>query len=135
MDIKKLLIIFIAVLLIFSIFLMGCEKKQEEIKPDIKIIFDEETKADEQPEKKEEIVYVKIHKFRFEPDIVNITMGTTVVWENVDDYPHFIRTTQAGFQSPILKPGEKFNLTFDIAHRKYTYVEPSFGMLGYINVE
>jgi len=113
---------------------VGCAKETPEEKPDIKVVFEEESVKVEEPEK-EEIVYVKIHKFSFEPDVINITIGTTVIWENVDDYNHRIMTPQSGFQSPILKPGDTFKINFDVAGKSYKYVEPSFGVIGYINVK
>ncbi len=128
-DIKNFLIIIV----ILIMFLSGC-KKEEVVLEDVKVVFEDKPKEIKEPEK-EEIVYVSIHKFKFEPDVVNITIGGTVVWENVDDYPHFVRTTQSGFQTPILNPGEKFNLTFNTAHKTYKYVDPNFGMIGYINVK
>lgn len=125
MNIKNLLIIGIIILL------LGCAKEVQEKKEETKVVFEE---PEQPPEPKEEIVYVKIHKFSFEPDVINITTGTTVIWENVDDYNHYIFTPGSGFQSPKLKPGETFKLNFYEA-RTYKYVEPNFGVIGYVNVE
>lgn len=135
LNIKNVLIVFAAVLLVLSVF-AGCKKEIIESKPiETVVVPDEPAKTVEKPEKKDEIVYVKIHKFSFEPDVLNITMGTTVIWENTDDYPHRIMTPQSGFQSPILKPGETFKRNFNIADESYKYVEPGFGSIGYINVK
>lgn len=135
-DIKKFLIGFAACLLVL-LFFAGCKKEAIESKPAgvEPYVQDEPAAPPEEPKEEEKIAYVKIHKFSFEPDVLNITMGTTVTWENADDYPHRIMTPQSGFQSPTLKPGETFKRGFYTADESYKYVEPGFGSIGYINVK
>ena len=135
--IKNLLIVLLIVLLI------GCAKQAKEVKPLLKKTENSAgekarepvKKASEEKEQPRDIVYVEIHKFTFKPETVNITKGETVIWKNVDDDRHYIKTPMSGFQSTIIKPGEEFRITFYEGGKSYKYVEPGFGSIGYVNVK
>jgi len=124
--------IFLFAAIIMILFLVACDK-EEPAKSEPEVIF--ELEPEPEPEPEEQIVNVNIYEFIFSPDNITINPGTTVVWTNADDYRHFIRTINSGFQSPILNPGDKFNLTFFDGNMTYKYVEPGFGALGYITVK
>jgi plastocyanin len=59
-------------------------------------------------------VSVKIDNFKFEPKELNITVGTTVTWTNVDDVPHTATSKDdpQTFDSGALDTDEKFSFTF-----------------------
>src|SRR5688572_5152308 len=70
-------------------------------------------------------VPVTITRAGFVPSPVNIKVGDTVVWTNVDTQDHQVVRTQSPeqFASPVLKPGDTFAHTFQQAG-KFRYEEP-----------
>lgn len=129
MKLKALIFMSFVFLLLMT---AGCEKKQEE-KIDQPAVVYEDVPVEEHLE--EPVVFVNINKFSFEPENITIVAGTTVVWKNYDDRKHFIRTPQEGFQSPVLNTSQQFNLSFDTPNQVIKYVEPNFGVIGYINIK
>ncbi|HJS90982.1 MAG TPA: cupredoxin domain-containing protein [Steroidobacteraceae bacterium] len=58
---------------------------------------------------------VTIRGFSFEPRVLTVASGTTVLWINEDDDVHTIKSKDgpAMFQSPALDSGGKYGFTFD----------------------
>jgi plastocyanin len=56
---------------------------------------------------------VVITKTGVTPEQVNIRPGDTVTWKNQDTVEHQVISTWGSFQSPVLKPGEKFTHVFE----------------------
>jgi plastocyanin len=58
-------------------------------------------------------VTVKIDNFTFEPEVLIVRAGTTVVWTNVDDIPHTVTSSSRGqFKSKALDTNDSFSFTF-----------------------
>jgi plastocyanin len=55
---------------------------------------------------------VKIDNFRFGPQTLTVSVGTTVVWTNRDDIPHTVVSTDGVFKSKVRDTDEKFSYTF-----------------------
>jgi plastocyanin len=65
------------------------------------------------------IASVTIKSFKFDPDMLTIKTGTTVIWTNEDSPAHNIKSDI--FLSPVLATGESFSYTFNKAGT-YNYV-------------
>lgn len=57
-------------------------------------------------------IKVKIGNFTFQPALVTIHSGDTVIWGNEDDIPHTVTETGFGFHSEALDTGDAFAFTF-----------------------
>ncbi len=55
---------------------------------------------------------IRIDNFVFGPDIVTVTVGTTVTWINQDDIPHNVIATDKSFKSKVMDTDERFSFTF-----------------------
>ncbi len=72
---------------------------------------------------------VLIRQRAFDPDIITISAGTTVVWTNEDPVAHRVAhlpelpNDRELFYSGSLSPGESFSYTFRVAGR-YSYSDP-----------
>jgi len=56
---------------------------------------------------------VSIENFTFNPAVLTIKVGTTVIWTNNDTVEHNIKS--ADFNSPLMKKGETYEFKFDKA--------------------
>lgn len=65
-------------------------------------------------------VEISVVDFAFEPAIVSITAGTTVIWRNDGERPHTVTADDGSFDSGRLDPGETFSFTFTTAG-EYAY--------------
>jgi plastocyanin len=54
---------------------------------------------------------VVIDATRFEPEVVTIKAGDTVVWTNNDAFPHTATSTPGGFDSDEIGPGQSWKYT------------------------
>lgn len=114
---------------------------------------DTDNQSAEEPEKPDEDiteettnqVVIEIDDLKFIPNKLNISQGTTVVWEHKDEYAgndHLVHTLMvyppegAGFQSPRMLLGDTFNYTFT-EPGEYWYISIVFKnrMRGYITVD
>ena len=66
---------------------------------------------------------IGITRAGFTPADVTIAAGDTVTWENRDTVDHQVVSRQAGFTSPVLKPGQTFSFTFREPGR-FNYEDP-----------
>ena len=57
-------------------------------------------------------IEVKIDNFTFNPQLITVKAGDTVVWINADDIPHTATSTTMAFRSKALDTGDKFSFTF-----------------------
>jgi plastocyanin len=60
-------------------------------------------------------IRVPIDNFTFKPDVIAVSVGTRIVWQNDDDIPHSIVETQGKFRSPALDTEDKYAFTFAAA--------------------
>ena len=60
---------------------------------------------------------VKIANFTFEPAVLTVKVGTTVIWVNDDDIPHLVSEKDGKFRSSALDTGDKFSQTFSLPAR------------------
>jgi len=67
-------------------------------------------------------VTVSITKAGFVPSALTIAAGDTVTWTNADTSSHQVISKDAGFATPLLKPGESYSFLFKTPGR-YTYQE------------
>jgi len=57
----------------------------------------------------------------FVPGSVSVTVGSTVVWTNRDQFPHDVTSNGGGFASDTLQAGNSFSTTFS-APGSYSYI-------------
>lgn len=55
---------------------------------------------------------VRIDNFVFGPDVLTVSVGTTVTWVNQDDIPHTVVANDKSFKSRVLDTDERFSFTF-----------------------
>ena len=63
---------------------------------------------------------VSIANFAFQPDSLQIAVGTTVTWTNADSTAHTVTSDTGAFDAGPLAPGASFTQTFDTPGT-YTY--------------
>ena len=66
-------------------------------------------------------VDITISGFKFDPDTVTVTIGTTVTWTNQDTTAHTVVANDGSWKSDSLVKGATFSFTFDKAGT-YTYI-------------
>ncbi len=77
---------------------------------------------------------VSIRNMSFQPADIQVTVGTTVTWQNGDGVSHTVTSDGGMFDSGLLKDGDSFTFTFTAAGT-FTYhcaVHP--GMRGSVLV-
>lgn len=57
-------------------------------------------------------VAATIENFAFSPEPIEIKVGTTVTWTNLDSAPHTVSQTGGGFESGKMDQGATFSFTF-----------------------
>ena len=57
-------------------------------------------------------IQVNIGNFTFQPALVTLHPGDSIVWENEDDIPHTVTETSFAFHSEALDTGDAFTFTF-----------------------
>lgn len=55
---------------------------------------------------------VKIDNFTFSPQVLTVTPGTTVTWDNEDDTPHTVVANDKSFRSKAMDTDERYSMTF-----------------------
>jgi plastocyanin len=77
---------------------------------------------------------VMIDNFTFEPQQLNVKVGTTVTWKNRDDIPHTL-VSPGKFRSKVLDTDNSFSFTFTAAgdYKYFCSLHPH--MTGMIKVE
>lgn len=58
---------------------------------------------------------IEISNFNFVPNIVEVSIGTTVTWTNNDNVTHTITSVSGSFDSGSIDPGNKYSIKFDQA--------------------
>jgi amicyanin len=72
-------------------------------------------------------VQVSISSYKFDPPVLTVPVGTTVVWTNHDDVPHTVTSTDKTFKSSgALDQGDSYSYTFKAAgtYNYYCTVHP-----------
>jgi plastocyanin len=77
---------------------------------------------------------VMIDNFTFEPQQLNVNVGTTVTWKNRDDIPHML-VSAGKFRSKTLDTDDSFSFTFTSAgdYKYFCSLHPH--MTGMVKVE
>ncbi len=125
----KALIVFIV--LLTTILMAGCVQDSEQPAQETDITTPEDTDEDTT---EEEVVQdaeddmeitdnvdetlskdheVLIEDFEFKPATLQISVGDTVTWINMDSAPHTATSNDEGFDSGSLSKGESFSFTFE----------------------
>ena len=83
-----------------------------------------------------ETVYVRIRDNHFDPELLTIKTGTTVIWKNEDPVTHTVthlapNNEQQYFDSGTLRTGQTFSYTFTTPG-KYNYGDASHGGATYV---
>lgn len=65
-------------------------------------------------------VVISIAARKFQPAVVEVSVGDTVVWENEDDRDHTVTADDEGFDSGKLRNGKRFSHRFNEAG-EFTY--------------
>lgn len=78
---------------------------------------------------------VKIDNFTFAPQVLTVSVNSTVTWVNKDDIPHVIAANDGSFKSKALDTDQKFSYTFSKAgtYAYYCSIHPK--MVGKIVVQ
>jgi len=77
----------------------------------------------------------------YDPQVIDVTVGTTVVWENLDSTVHTVTSGQPPvdsdgvFDSEMMASGDKFEFTFTEVGSQDYYCTFHPWMLGTVNVE
>jgi plastocyanin len=89
------------------------------------------------PPTSQPVVTVKIDNFAFQPKDVEIPVGTTVTWQNVDDVPHTATSKDdpQTFDSGPLDTDDKFSFTFTKPGKYAYYCKVHTHMTGTITVK
>lgn len=58
---------------------------------------------------------ITIDMFRFMPDTIEVPVGTTVTWTNMESSPHSVVADDGAFESDTLGDGVSFSFTFEEA--------------------
>lgn len=72
-------------------------------------------------------VQVNILGYKFDPPVLTVPVGTTVVWTNQDDVPHTVTSSDKTFKSSgALDKGDTYSYTFTAAgtYNYYCTVHP-----------
>ena len=77
---------------------------------------------------------VMIDNFTFEPQQLNVKLGTTVTWKNRDDIPHTL-VSPGKFRSKVLDTDNSFSFTFTAAGEYKYFCSLHPHMTGMIKVE
>ncbi len=72
-------------------------------------------------------VEVEISNFKFVPNTIAISPGTTVTWTNMDSAPHTVTTRETLFDSGRMSTGDTFSYTFEQSgtYEYYCTIHPS----------
>jgi len=60
-----------------------------------------------------DIVHVGIKNYKFTPDTITVSAGTTVQWINLDSIPHTVTEKTKAWRSAALDTNDTYNRTFD----------------------
>ncbi len=77
----------------------------------------------------------------YDPQVIDVTVGTTVVWENLDSTVHTVTSgkppvdVDGVFDSEMMASGDKFEFTFTTAGSQDYYCTFHPWMIGTVNVE
>jgi plastocyanin len=66
-------------------------------------------RADERPKPKTHTV--TIENFRFQPEILTVAPGDTIVWVNTDLVPHTATSKTGGFDSEVIQAEQSWRVT------------------------
>lgn len=81
-------------------------------------------------------VTISLAEHYFDPSLITVTVGTTVIWHNVGQQSHDVNARDDSFHSGTLGPGTKFAYTFTKPGRYAYYCIPheGDGMFGEVDV-
>lgn len=71
----------------------------------------------------------------FNPSVINIPAGGTVIWENDDNVTHTVTSDSTHFDSGDLEPDETFSHTFNEVGTYPYHCEHHSGMTGMVIVQ
>ena len=80
------------------------------------------------------VVEVAIRDFFFEPALLSVAPGTTVVWVNEGAHPHTVTAFDGSFDSGVLMPGDAFAVTFGGSGTLWYFCEIHPSMTGGVTV-
>ncbi|WP_440951919.1 cupredoxin domain-containing protein [Methanococcoides sp. FTZ1] len=125
----------VVLVLLATIVMAGCAQYDDQPEPEAEMTTPEDTSdeiteeeiestdnATEDTEDTTSMEYeVLIEDFKFKPDTLQISVGDTVTWINMDSAPHTATSNDEGFDSGSLSKGESFSFTFEEAGN-YDYI-------------
>lgn len=79
-------------------------------------------------------VFVDIKSLAYKPDRLEVAVGTTVVWRNMDPIQHSVIAEDGSFDSGLVNPGKTFAVTFTEAGDYAYHCMPHPFMKGRITV-
>lgn len=78
---------------------------------------------------------VSIESFAFKPGSLNVEVGSTVTFKNLDDVDHTVTTKDGTFDSGNISKGKIYTMAFEKAGQYNIYCKPHNFMVGTINVK
>ena len=79
-------------------------------------------------------VSVKISNFDYEPKDLEVKVGTTVTWTNMDSVEHTVTANDGSFDSGLFGKDATFSFTFQSAGSFPYYCIPHPNMIGTVTV-
>lgn len=81
-------------------------------------------------------VTISLAEHYFDPSLITVTVGTTVIWRNVGQQSHDVNARDDSFHSGTLGPGMTFTYTFTKPGRYAYYCIPheGDGMFGEVDI-
>lgn len=81
-------------------------------------------------------VTIEMSEDFFTPQVIEVAVGTTVVWRNVGEEDHDVHAKDGSFSSSMLGPGASFSYTFTKSGTYPYFCAPHVGdgMVGEVDV-
>ncbi|MFA6999782.1 MAG: cupredoxin domain-containing protein [Candidatus Paceibacterota bacterium] len=98
---KTIIVIIVLIIVILGIYLVTSKSKSKDI-PSV------DTSSPSSQE-----IKIDIKNFAFNPETLNVKIGTKVIWTNNDNVAHTVTSDSDNLlNSPTLSPGQSFSFTF-----------------------
>ena len=86
------------------------------------------------PAQAQDVVEVRMENIAFEPAMLSVPAGTTIVWTNYDPVIHGVAANDGSVVSPLYGQGESFSVTLTTPGVFTYFCPPHPNMVGAIEV-
>ncbi len=80
-------------------------------------------------------VEITIRDFAFEPQVITVTVGSSIAWRNTGNFPHTSTSSTGVWDSGTIAAGAVYSRTFDTAGTFSYYCRFHPGMTGVVIVK